>query len=132
VAGYLLRLDTANCHCYDNHTKMGTYYVYFAATQTTLDKLKAIPPAVWGKLGLGVLAVIVVFVVIQKVLKINKFVLGGAVFIGGGLLWFNWIYHRTEPKFLTPLVDRVAPFFPAAGAYEVKQSTLPGDTTKKK
>jgi hypothetical protein len=111
---------------------MGTYYVSFAATQTTLDKLKAIPPAVWGKLGIGILAVIVVFIVIQRVLKINKFVLGGAVFIGGGLLWFNWIYHRTEPKFLTPLVDRVAPFFPAAGAYEVKQSTLPGDSTKKK
>jgi hypothetical protein len=104
----------------------------FAVTNTTLDKLRAIPPAVWGKLGLGVLGVIVVFIVIQRVLKINKFVLGGAVFIGTGLLWFNWIYHRTEPKFLTPLVDRVAPFFPTAGAYEVKQSTLPGDAAKKK
>jgi hypothetical protein len=104
----------------------------FAVTNTTLDKLRAIPPAVWGKIGLGVLAVIVVFIVIQRVLKINKFVLGGAVFIGTGLLWFNWIYHRTEPKFLTPLVDRVAPFFPTAGAYETKQSTLPGDATKKK
>jgi hypothetical protein len=111
---------------------MDIHPAYFAATQTTLDRLKAIPPAVWGKLGLGVLAIIVVFIVIQRVLKINKFVLSGAVFIGGGLLWFNWIYHRTEPKFLTPLVDRVAPFFPTAGAYEVKQSTLPGDTKKKK
>jgi hypothetical protein len=111
---------------------MELHNVYFAVTNTTLDKLRAIPPAVWGKLGLGVLAVIVVFILIQRVLKINKFVLGGAVFIGGGLLWFNWIYHRTEPKFLTPLVDRVAPFFPTAGAYEVKQQTLPGDATKKK
>jgi hypothetical protein len=128
----LLRLDKNGCHCYNNGTKMGFHHLYFAAAQTTFDKLKAIPPAVWGKLGLGVLAVILVFIIIQRVLKINKFVLGGAVFIGGGLLWFNWIYHRTEPKFLTPLVDRVAPFFPTAGAYEVKQSTLPGDTTKKK
>lgn len=111
---------------------MALYNMNFAVAQTTLDKLKAIPPTVWEKLGLGVLAVIVVFIVIQRVLKINKFVLGGAVFVGGGLLWFNWIYHRTEPKFLTPLVDRVAPFFPTAGAYEVKQATLPGDAAKKK
>jgi hypothetical protein len=106
--------------------------VSLAVTNTTLDKLRAIPPAVWGKLGLGVLAVIVVFILIQKVLKINKFVLGGATFIGLGLIWFNWIYHRTEPKFLTPIVDRVAPFFPTAGAYQVKQTTLPGDAGKKK
>ena len=66
-----------------------------------------------------------VFVISQKVLKINKFVLGGVVFIGGGLVFFNWIYHRTEPKFLTPIVDRIAPFFPTAGAYETKQATTP-------
>jgi len=128
----LLRLDTTRCHCYDNATKMGFNILTLAAAQTTLDKLKAIPPIVWEKIGLGVLVVIVVFIVIQRLLKINKFVLAGAVFIGAGLVWFNWIYHRTEPKFLTPLVDRIAPFFPTAGAYETKQSTLPGDTPKKK
>src|SRR5580692_4261223 len=110
---------------------MSTHSLFFAQAQTTLDKLKAVPPAFWGKVGLGILAVIVVFIVIQKVLKINKFVLGGAVFIGGGLLFFNWIYYRTEPKFLTPLVERIAPFFPAAGAYNAKQATTPGDTGKK-
>jgi hypothetical protein len=45
-------------------------------------------------------------------------------------MWFNWIYHRTEPKFLTPLVDRIAPFFPSAGSYDAKQATNPGDTKK--
>jgi hypothetical protein len=110
---------------------MSLHTLYFAAAPTTLDKLKAIPPAFWGKVGLGILGVIVVFIIIQRVLKINKFVLGGALFIGAGLMWFNWIYHRTEPKFLTPLVDRIAPFFPTAGAYNAKQATTPGDTTKK-
>ncbi len=109
---------------------MATLHPFFAAT-TTLDKLQKIPPAFWGKVGLGVAAVIVVFIIIQKLLKINKFVLGGVVFIGMGLIWFNWIYHRTEPKFLTPLVDRIAPFFPSAGAYETKQATTPGETKKK-
>jgi hypothetical protein len=109
---------------------MNTHHAFFAAA-TTLDKLKSIPPAFWGKVGLGIAAVIVVFIIIQKVLKINKFVLGGIIFVGGGLMWFNWIYHRTEPKFLTPLVDRIAPFFPSAGAYNAKQDTNPGDVKKK-
>jgi hypothetical protein len=109
---------------------MTTPHAFFAAA-TTLDKLKTIPPAFWGKVGLGIAAVIVVFIIIQKVLKINKFVLGGIIFIGGGLIWFNWIYHRTEPKFLTPLIDRIAPFFPSAGSYNEKQATLPGDAKKK-
>jgi hypothetical protein len=108
---------------------MITQHLFFAAT-TTLDKLQKIPPAFWAKIGLGVAAVIVVFIIIQKVLKINKFVLAGIVFVGGGILFFNWMYHRTEPKFLTPLVDRLAPFFPSAGAYETKQATTPGASKK--
>jgi len=104
----------------------------FLAATTTLDKLQKIPKEFWLKAGGAVAAVIIIFIIIQKVLKINKFVLGGVVFVGGGLMWFNWVYHRTEPKFLTPIVDRIAPFFPSAGAYETKQTTLPGDSTKKK
>jgi hypothetical protein len=102
----------------------------FLAATTALDKIEAIPPNVWLKLGGCVLAVILFVVILRKILKVNKFVLGGVVFIGGGIIWFNWIYHRTEPAFLTPLVNRIAPFFPAAGAYEVKQATTP-DAGKK-
>jgi hypothetical protein len=105
-----------------------------AGPETTLEKLQKIPPAFWLKVGTAVAAVIVVFIVLRSVLKINKFVLGGATFIACGLIWFNWIYHRNEPKFLTPLVDRIAPFFPAAGAYQTKQAgnILPATPPKKK
>ena len=109
---------------------MVTHHLFFAAT-TTLEKLQKIPPAFWMKVGLGVAGVIVVFIIIQKVLKVNKFVLGGVVFIGMGLIGFNMIYHRSEPKFLTPLVDRIAPFFPSAGAYNAKQATTPDEAKKK-
>lgn len=111
------------------HTTMSSQHAFFAAA-TTLEKLQKIPPAFWGKLALGVGAVIVVFIIIQKILKINKFVLGGVVFIGAGLMWFNWVYHRTEPKFLTPLVDKIAPFFPTAGAYQTKQTSTPASDKK--
>jgi hypothetical protein len=76
---------------------------------------------------------IIVFIVVQKVLNVNKFVLGGVAFVAVGLIWFNWIYHRTEPKFLTPMVDKIAPFFPSANAYDTKQAGTPikDDTPKK-
>jgi len=100
-------------------------HLLFAAAETTLERLEKIPRGFWIKIGLAVAAVIVAVIVIRVVLKINKFVLGGVVFIAAGLIWFNWIYHRNEPKFLTPIMDRIAPFFPAAGAYETKQAGTP-------
>ncbi len=96
-----------------------------AAAATTLDKLGKIPPAFWAKLGLVIVGLIIVVIVLRKVLAVNKFVLGGVLFVGGGIFFFNWIYNRTEPAFLTPLVNRIAPFFPSAGAYENKQASTP-------
>jgi hypothetical protein len=108
---------------------MGSHDLCFAAL-TTMDRLKAIPPAFWMKAGIAVGGLIVVFIVINKVLNVNKFILGGVTFIAVGLVFFNWIYHRTEPKFLTPLVNRIAPFFPAAGSYDTTQSKTPDQTKK--
>jgi hypothetical protein len=101
---------------------------FFAAT--TLDKLKGVPPSFWIKVGGGVLAIVLVVVIFRKLMEVNMFILGGAIFIAVGLVGFNWLYHRTEPKVLTPFFDRIAPFFPSAGAYETKQATTP-DATKK-
>jgi hypothetical protein len=97
----------------------------FLATDTTLQKIEHVPLSFWLKLGAGVLALIIVVILLRKLMHFNKFLLGGALFIGFGILWFNWIYYRTEPKFLTPLINRIAPFFPSAGAYDAKQATTP-------
>jgi fucose 4-O-acetylase-like acetyltransferase len=105
---------------------MGSHYLYFAAAANTFDKIEKIPKVFWEGLALGIVGIIVIFIVLRKLLGINKFVLGGAAFIAAGLIWFNWIYHRSEPKFLTPIIDRIAPFFPSAGAYETKQAGTPG------
>src|ERR1035441_8455169 len=88
---------------------MGFPYPLLAAAATTLDRIEKIPMAFWLRIGAAGLAVIVIYIALRAVLKINKFVLGGAAFIGAGLLWFNWI----------------APFCPAAGAYQTKQAGTP-------
>jgi hypothetical protein len=104
---------------------MGTAHLFLAAN-TALERIQAIPPAFWLKVGAVILAIIIVVIALRKLMNVNKFVVFGVIFVGGGIFWFNMLYNRTEPKFLTPLFDRIAPFFPTAGAYDNKQATTPG------
>ena len=41
------------------------------------------------------------------------------------VIGFNWNYERNEPKWMTPIVEKIAPFFPAKDSYGGKQKTLP-------
>jgi hypothetical protein len=100
-------------------------HVLFLAADPALDKIRQVPPSFWLKVGGAVLALVLFVVILRKVLAVNKFVMGGVLFVTFGLVGFNMLYHRTEPKFLTPFFDRIAPFFPSAGAYQTKQSTTP-------
>jgi len=97
--------------------------VFLAAT--TLDKLKAIPADVWVKLGAVVLGFILVIVLLRKLAGVNKLVLTMVVLFTLSVVGFNWIYERNEPKALTPIVEKIAPFFPAKDSYGTKQKTLP-------
>ncbi|HTQ30313.1 MAG TPA: hypothetical protein VMI53_03810 [Opitutaceae bacterium] len=94
---------------------------------SALDKMKAVPPRVWLYLLGGIVGFFVVVFVLRKLAGVNKVFLGIITFVICGLVFFNWVYHRSEPAFLTPLVDRIAPFFPSAGAYERSEKTMPGD-----
>jgi hypothetical protein len=104
---------------------MGTAHLFLAAN-TALDRLQAIPRDFWLKVGAVILAIIIVVILLRKLMNVNKFVVGGVIFIGGGVFMINMLYNRTEPKFLTPIFDRIAPFFPTAGAYDTKQTNTPG------
>jgi len=97
----------------------------FFAAATALDKLKQIPPQFWWKLGLAVLALIALVFVIKKIAGTNKVVLGVIVFVVVMIVGVNWIYERNEPAFLTPIVDKIAPFLPSKGSYNAKQQQTP-------
>ncbi|HTB80863.1 MAG TPA: hypothetical protein VK717_08245 [Opitutaceae bacterium] len=98
----------------------------------TLDKIKQVPLDVWLKVGLGILAFIVLVFVLRWIAGVNKVLLGIGGFMFCALLIFSWIYHRNEPAFLTPLVDKIAPFFPAAGSYGATQQQEPGEKSPPK
>ena len=92
---------------------------------TALEKLQTLPPDVLLKIGIAVGGFIIAILVFRKIMKINKVIAGIVVFVVTTVVFFSWVYNRNEPKFLTPLVERIAPFFPSAGAYATKQGTTP-------
>jgi hypothetical protein len=92
---------------------------------TALEKLKTLPPDVWLKIGVAVGGFIIAILVFRRVMKMNKIIAGVIVFVVVTVVFFSWVYNRNEPKFLTPLVNRIAPFFPSAGSYDSKQQSAP-------
>jgi len=95
------------------------------APVTALDKLKQVPPAFWLKVGLAVLAVIVAVILLRKLAGMNKVVLTIVVLVVMSVVGFNWIYERNEPAWATPVVEKLAGFFPSKGSYANKQQQKP-------
>jgi len=93
--------------------------------QSALDKVKTLPPDVWLKIGIAVVAFVLVVLIFRRVMKMNKILASIIVAVAGSIIFFSWVYNRNEPKFLTPVVEKIAPFFPSAGAYNAKQQSAP-------
>jgi len=92
---------------------------------TAWEKMKTLPPSVWLKVGVAVAAFVVAVFILRRVMKMNKVIAGVAIFVVTSVVFFSWVYNRNEPKFMTPLVERIAPFFPSANSYAAKQQTSP-------
>lgn len=87
--------------------------------------MKTLPPDVWLKIGIGVAAVVIAMFVFRRIMKLNKIIAGVVIFVVVTVVFFSWVYNRNEPRFMTPIVERIAPFFPSAGAYNSKQQSTP-------
>ena len=81
---------------------------------SVIEKIKQIPRKNLINLGLLLLLILVIALIVRQARKMNKFILMAIIFVTGTVFCFNWIYQRNEPKFLTPFVDLIAPFFPSA------------------
>lgn len=96
---------------------------FFAVT--AFDKIQTLPLEIWLKIAIAVTAFCLTIFLFRRVMKMNKLIAGIIVFVGGSIVFFSWVYNRNEPKFMTPIVEKIAPFFPSAGAYASKQGTTP-------
>ncbi len=92
---------------------------------TALDKVKTLPPEIWLKIAIAVTAFCLTVFLFRRVMKMNKLIAGIVIFVAGTIVFFSWVYNRNEPKFMTPIVEKIAPFFPSAGAYQSKQGSQP-------
>jgi len=95
---------------------------------SAVDKMKTLPPDIWLKIGVTIAAILIVILVMRHVLKMNRIIAGIVMFVVFSVFFFSWVYNRNEPKFLTPIIERIAPFFPSAGSYAAKQQTTPKGT----
>lgn len=92
---------------------------------TALEKMKTLKPEVWLKIGIVIVGFLLAVLLFRRIMRMNKIIAGVIVFVGLSVLFFSWVYNRNEPKFMTPIVEKIAPFFPSAGAYNAKQATTP-------
>jgi hypothetical protein len=92
---------------------------------TAIEKMKTLKPEVWLKIGIVIVGFLLAVLLFRRIMRMNKIIAGVVVFVGLSVLFFSWVYNRNEPKFMTPIVEKIAPFFPSAGAYNSKQTTAP-------
>jgi len=86
-----------------------------------LSRVKDIPVEVWKYLAISIAVIAAVVIVMRKLAGTNKIwltIVGGVVFM---IVGFQCIYERNEPKFLTPVVNKIAPFFPSKIDYNAAQ-----------
>jgi MFS superfamily sulfate permease-like transporter len=92
---------------------------------SAMEKMKTLPPDIWLKIVIGIAALLIGIMVFRQVMKMNKIIGGIILFVVGTVVFFSWVYNRNEPKFMTPIVEKIAPFFPSAGSYNAKQQSAP-------
>jgi len=92
---------------------------------TALEKAQSMKPEVWLKIGIAVVAFVATILIFRRIMRMNKIIAGVIVFVVFTVVFFSWVYNRNEPKFLTPVVEKIAPFFPSAGSYGAKQQGTP-------
>lgn len=103
-------------------------WMFLAVAPTPLEKLKQVPPAFWWKIGAAILCIAIIAFALQRIAQMNKIVLAIICLLIFSVVGVNWIYERNEPAFMTPIIDKIAPFLPSKGSYNEtqKKDTLPG------
>ena len=85
---------------------------------TTLEKLQAVPTRFWINTLFLIVGGWLAIMLVRHAAKMNKMVLTMIIVVALTTVGFQWIYERNEPRFLTPYINIVAPFFPSKGAWQ--------------
>lgn len=89
-----------------------------AAQPSTWDKVRGVPAQAWLNLVICVLAVVLVTRVWKALKKFNDFAPWFAAALAASMILAYWVYERTEPRFLTPFVEKLALLLPTKAKQE--------------
>jgi multisubunit Na+/H+ antiporter MnhB subunit len=73
---------------------------------------KDLPPDFLFKTTIFAVGVLLAVLAYRIYRNSNRLLLGMFVSVVIAVVFFNWVYNRTEPKWLTPFVDKLALFMP--------------------
>lgn len=88
------------------------------------EKLRHVPGQFWVNLALCVFAVIVVIRFWQAMREINSFMPWLAAMIAASMMLSYWTYNRNEPRFLTPVVDKLTLLLPTKAKHDADLERL--------
>jgi hypothetical protein len=91
---------------------------FLAAQTSTWEKLRNVSTQSWLNLGLCILAVVIVVRTWRALKKINDFFPWLASALATVMILSYWTYNRTEPRFLSPAVDKLTMFLPTKSKHE--------------
>mgnify|MGYP001557984484 CR=1 FL=1 len=89
-----------------------------AAQSSVWDQIRRVPRQAWINVVICVLAVLIVVRLWRAMKKLNDYAPYFVAVIVTTTVFFYWVYNRTEPRILSPLVDRLVPFFPTRSKQE--------------
>ena len=95
-----------------------------AVTSSTWEKVHRIPTQTWINLGICVLAVLVVVRVWRALKRFNDYAPWLVTAVAASTIMGYWTYERTEPRFLTPVVDRLVMFLPTKAKHQADLEKL--------
>jgi MFS superfamily sulfate permease-like transporter len=84
---------------------------------SAVEKLHRVPRQNLINLGLALLVLVVVISLVKVAARMNKFVLFAVIVVLVMVVGFTWVYERNEPKFLSPFIESLTPYFPTRPKY---------------
>jgi drug/metabolite transporter (DMT)-like permease len=95
-----------------------------AAASSTWENIQRIPSQTWINLGICVLGVMLVLRTWHALRRFNDFAPWIVSALCASTIMCYWTYERTEPPFLTPVVERLTVLLPTKAKHQADLEKL--------
>lgn len=92
--------------------------VFMAAQRTAWEQLQRVPQETWLNLLICILAVVAISRVWGALHRVNEYAPWLAAAVALSMILFYWTYNRTEPRFLTPVIEPLSHILPTRSQQE--------------